>query len=171
MAAGTPPVRRTTFRYAHGVVRVDIEPAFGVDALYAPRRTVLDRILVDAAVKAGSAGEVRRGHRRVPGPARIRLRSRRTVSVGRRVRGDCPFVVGADGMRSTVASLLEAPVERVGRSVSATTYGYWTGLQTDGYEWNFVPRAASGAILTNHGQACVFAAPSPTASAGAGWMP
>jgi hypothetical protein len=58
-------------------------------------------------------------------------------------------------------ALVEAPVERVGGSVSATTYGYWTGLQTDGYEWNFVPRAASGAIPTNQGQACVFASSKP----------
>src|SRR5690349_21891613 len=44
IAAGTPPVRLTTFRYARDVVPVEIEPAYGVDALYAPRRTVLDRI-------------------------------------------------------------------------------------------------------------------------------
>ena len=37
-------------RYADAVVPVTIKPAHGVDALYAPRRTVLDPILVDAAV-------------------------------------------------------------------------------------------------------------------------
>ena len=41
------------------------------------------------------------------------------------------------------------------------TYGYWSGLQTDGYEWNFRPGAASGLIPTNDGQACVFASASP----------
>ena len=162
VAAGTPPVRRTSFRYAQGVVGVDIEPAFGVDALYAPRRTVLDRILVDAAVKAGA--RVRFGAA-VTDVCRDPHGSVCGV-VGRYRSGDAfeetaRFVVGADGMRSTVASLVEAPVERVGRSVSATTYGYWSGLPTDGYEWNFVPRAASGAIPTNHGQACVFASSTP----------
>src|SRR6476620_7492963 len=42
VAAGTPPVRRTTFTYAGDVVTVPIKPAYGVDDLYAPRRTVLD---------------------------------------------------------------------------------------------------------------------------------
>ena len=41
-AAGTPPVRRTTFHLTGGPTVVDIRPQHGIDALYAPRRTVLD---------------------------------------------------------------------------------------------------------------------------------
>src|SRR6478672_1408841 len=52
--AGTPPVRRTTFRYAGEELVIPIKASHGVDALYAPRRTVLDRLLVDAAVEAGA---------------------------------------------------------------------------------------------------------------------
>jgi 2-polyprenyl-6-methoxyphenol hydroxylase-like FAD-dependent oxidoreductase len=55
IAAGTPPVRRTTFRYADDVVPINLKSSYGVDALYAPRRTVLDPILVDAAASAGTA--------------------------------------------------------------------------------------------------------------------
>src|SRR5215469_18341552 len=54
IAEGTPPVRRATFRYADAVVPVIIKPSHGVDALYAPRRTVLDPILVDAAFASGA---------------------------------------------------------------------------------------------------------------------
>ena len=55
VAAGTPPISRTVFHYADGEqVQVSIRPSPGVDALYAPRRTVLDRILVDAAEEAGA---------------------------------------------------------------------------------------------------------------------
>src|ERR687897_1284149 len=54
IAAGTPPVRRTTFRYADAVVPITVKSSFGVDALYAPRRTVLDPVLVDAALAAGA---------------------------------------------------------------------------------------------------------------------
>jgi 2-polyprenyl-6-methoxyphenol hydroxylase-like FAD-dependent oxidoreductase len=54
VAAGTPPVRRTSFSYSDRETTIDIEPRFGVDALYAPRRTVLDRVLVDAARAAGA---------------------------------------------------------------------------------------------------------------------
>jgi 2-polyprenyl-6-methoxyphenol hydroxylase-like FAD-dependent oxidoreductase len=49
IAAGTPAVRKTTFVYADETIPLPIKPSHGVDALYAPRRTVLDPILVDAA--------------------------------------------------------------------------------------------------------------------------
>jgi flavin-dependent dehydrogenase len=52
--AGTPPVKVTTFHVGAETVRVPIKPKFGVDALYAPRRTVLDRALVDAARESGA---------------------------------------------------------------------------------------------------------------------
>jgi 2-polyprenyl-6-methoxyphenol hydroxylase-like FAD-dependent oxidoreductase len=42
VAAGTPAVRRATFAYADERVTIPIKPSPGVDALYAPRRTVLD---------------------------------------------------------------------------------------------------------------------------------
>ena len=39
---GTPAVRETTFHYGDEAVTVAIRPANGVEALYAPRRTLLD---------------------------------------------------------------------------------------------------------------------------------
>ena len=54
IAAGTPPIRRTTFHHPDAVFPIEIKPVHGVDALYAPRRTVLDPILVDAATSAGA---------------------------------------------------------------------------------------------------------------------
>jgi len=38
VAAGTPPVHSTTFSYSEQDITVPIEPRFGVNALYAPRR-------------------------------------------------------------------------------------------------------------------------------------
>ncbi len=162
IAAGTPPVRRTTFRYANTVVPIPIKSSHGVDALYAPRRTVLDPILVDAAVAAGV--DVRFGI--VVTDVERTSRGAVTGIVGR-TRDGQPFrarariVVGADGIRSTIAERVGAPVERIGTSAAAVTYGYWSGLATDGYEWNFRPDAASGVIPTNDGQVCVFASASP----------
>jgi hypothetical protein len=54
IAAGTPAVRLTTFHLPGAVSTVEIKPKHGVDGLYAPRRTVLDVILVDAARRAGA---------------------------------------------------------------------------------------------------------------------
>src|SRR6188472_160967 len=54
IAAGTTPVRQATFFYGDESVSVPIAPREGIDALYAPRRHVLDRLLVDAARAAGA---------------------------------------------------------------------------------------------------------------------
>src|SRR5215218_1957877 len=42
VAAGTPPVLNTTFIYSDQEITIPIEPKFGVTALYAPRRALLD---------------------------------------------------------------------------------------------------------------------------------
>ena len=47
-------VQSTSFHYGDEVVEVQIKPQNGVDGLYAPRRTVIDRLLVDAARGAGA---------------------------------------------------------------------------------------------------------------------
>src|SRR5438445_616320 len=54
VAAGTPAIRRTVFHYGDAATTVALKPFGGVDALYAPRRTVLDPLLVDAARDAGA---------------------------------------------------------------------------------------------------------------------
>ena len=54
IAAGTPPVRQATFFYGDESVSVAVKPRDGVDALYAPRRDIFDRLLVDAASAAGA---------------------------------------------------------------------------------------------------------------------
>ena len=65
-AAGTPAIRSTTFHYGSEATRVAIKPEHGVECLFAPRRTVLDRLLVDA-VRVGRPGQRRlaEGRRRV----------------------------------------------------------------------------------------------------------
>jgi len=161
IAAGTPPVRRTTFVYADEVVPIDIKPAHGVDALYAPRRTVLDPILAAAAADAGAevhyettiTGVVRDGRGRVAGVE--------GTAHGRPVQHLGRWVVGADGVRSVVARAVGAPIERRGTNAAALVYGYWSDLAVDGYVWIFRPDACAGAIPTNHGQTCVFALASP----------
>lgn len=156
VAAGTPPVRRTTFHYAGDVVAVDIAAKHGAEALYAPRRTVLDRLLADAAMDAGA--DVRHGWR-VQAPLTDQHGRVVGVSVvdpdGRESRVTASTVVGADGRHSTIARVVGAAVERVGRATTATLYGHWPGLAVDGYRWMYDERLSAGAIPTNGG-ACVF---------------
>ena len=58
--AGTPPVRSTTFHLADAVTTIPVKPKHGVEALYAPRRRVLDAILADAARERRRGRAVRR---------------------------------------------------------------------------------------------------------------
>jgi flavin-dependent dehydrogenase len=160
--AGTPAVRRTRFRYAHGEsVDVEIRPTPGVPALYAPRRHLLDRLLVDAAAEAGAevlhhhavtsvlhAGDRVAGVRALDPQGRERLLR-------------APVTVGADGFRSTVAAATSAPVCRRGRASGAVLYRYVAGLETVGYEWTYGDGAAAGLIPTNDGETCVFVGTSP----------
>ena len=55
VAAATPPIRRTASTTPRARrVEVALRPSAGVQALYAPRRYLLDRLLVDAAAAAGA---------------------------------------------------------------------------------------------------------------------
>ena len=158
IAAGTPAVRRTRFDYDTDSVTVPIKPSPGVDALYAPRRTVLDRLLVDAALAAGA--EVRFG---VGVTGLLRNGSGRVIGVCGRNRDGSPvtvhagLTVGADGVRSTIAAQAGAATLRTGRGASAITYGYWSELPVVGYEWFYRPGYSAGFIPTNKGEVCVFA--------------
>jgi flavin-dependent dehydrogenase len=161
IAMGTPAVKRTTFHYGDQNIGISIKPSHGVDALYAPRRTLLDPILVRAAADAGvdvhhrtSVTDLNVRDGRVVG-VRARTPDRRSVDLG------ASLVIGADGIRSTVADLVGAPYSRVGAHISAATYAYWSDLETNGYEWIFRPDACCGVIPTNNGKACVFASASP----------
>jgi 2-polyprenyl-6-methoxyphenol hydroxylase-like FAD-dependent oxidoreductase len=162
VAAGTPAIRYTTFHYVDTSITVAIKPSHGVDALYAPRRTVLDPMLVDAAARAGA--DIRYGMRVTD---LRRDRDGRVTGVewrdgsGDRFGVDAGIVIGADGIRSTVAERVGAPVEHRGTAAMAVVYGYWAGLETDGYEWAYRPGYAAGFIPTNDGLTCVFAASTP----------
>lgn len=163
VAAGTPPVGRTLFHYADGdTVQVSIRRSPGVDALYAPRRHLLDRILVDAAAAAGVdvhhevgvTGLLTESDGRVAG-----VRARRRDGTALTVRSR--FTVGADGIRSVVAEQAGARVERQASAGAAVLYRYQRDLDADGYEWAWGAGSAAGMIPTNEGLTCVFVSTTP----------
>jgi menaquinone-9 beta-reductase len=162
-ASGAPPIREVAFHYPDETVSVRIRPSDGVDALYAPRRSRLDRILVDAAREAGA--EVRFG---VIVDELQKDDSGRVIGiVGRDELGDSfsprgGIVIGADGIRSVVALAAEAPVTRRASVDGAVVYGYFRGVEAVGYEWAYGPRVAAGLIPTNDGEVCVFVGGPPS---------
>ena len=54
VASGTPAIHATRFSYGDDDQTVEIRPGDGISALRAPRRTVLDALLLDSARAAGA---------------------------------------------------------------------------------------------------------------------
>jgi 2-polyprenyl-6-methoxyphenol hydroxylase-like FAD-dependent oxidoreductase len=163
VATGAPPVRQTTIHYGDDPVTVDIKARHGIDAFYAPKRTVLDPAIVDAARRAGAdmrfgwtaTGLLRTHAGRVAG---IEARA----ADGRLTTFTAPITIGADGVRSFVARNVDAPVLWQGAHASALVYAYFAGLDADGYEWRYRPGAGAAVIPTNDGERNVSAImPSP----------
>jgi flavin-dependent dehydrogenase len=156
IVAVTPAVRFTRFAYDSQDVTIAIEPRNGVDALYAPRRVLLDRVLVDAATKSGAEFQFRSkatALKRDSG-GRIRGIAVHTPEGPLEIRAD--RVIGADGLHSSVAHWVGAPEILTGRHATAVLYSYWQGVRSVGYEWHYAAHASVGAIPTNDGAHCVF---------------
>jgi 2-polyprenyl-6-methoxyphenol hydroxylase-like FAD-dependent oxidoreductase len=159
VASGTPAVRSTAFHYGEDVLEVEVRPHHGVEALYAPRRTLLDSALVDAARRAGAevrhgctlTGLVRCPDGRVCGAVILDSDGKSRVVT-------TELVVGADGIGSAVARLTGARVLWEGRHASAVVYGHRSGIEATGYSWYYKEGVSAGVIPTNGGAHCVFAA-------------
>jgi flavin-dependent dehydrogenase len=155
---GTPPIRRTTFHYGEETQAVDIKPRDGVDALYAPRRTVLDPILVEAARGAGA--DVRHGCRitsllrndagHVDGVSFVDAESEGEC------RANAVVTIGADGVRSIVAREAGAATYWSRPEATAMVYGYFQDPGVDGYHWFYESNATAGIIPTNDDQVCTW---------------
>lgn len=128
---GCPPIH--TFAFDFGSVTISGTPGTkAAPVAYCPRRTVLDKLLVDAAAEAGA--EVREGfaveevlmeHGRVVG---IRGRSQGGDMVTERAK----VVVGADGWHSLVAEAVQPERYNEKPPLLAAYYSYWSGLPMDG---------------------------------------
>ena len=138
LATGCPPIDTFTFDFGPIVLSGSPRPADGHGVCIAPRRTVLDTLLVDAARQAGA--EVREGYRL----------DRVVVEDGRAtgIRGDnddgspgdatAKVVIGADGWNSAVARAVGAkeyrrrPVLALGLATETTKAPVAAGAESAG---------------------------------------
>lgn len=161
-ASGCPPVTNIVLdlcfeRYGHFTLTGFPYPDDdGFAAIYAPKRTVLDKILVDAAAAAGvlvregfSVREVLTEGGRVVG---IRGCGASGITVTERAR----IVVGADGLRSIVAETVDAPQYHVVPPKAFGYYTYWDDVELKGLEFFTRPGSTVIAFPTNDRQAAVF---------------
>jgi 2-polyprenyl-6-methoxyphenol hydroxylase-like FAD-dependent oxidoreductase len=148
-ATDCPPI--DTYAFDFGPFTISGSP--GTDkapVAYGPRRTLLDKLLVDAASAAGA--EVREGFTvdeivvedgRVSG-VRGHGRDGRTVSEHARV------VIGADGRHSYVARAVEPEQYNDKPQLLCGYYTYWSGLPMDGRFENYIRPERAFAAWPTH---------------------
>ena len=130
-ATGCPPI--DTYAFDFGPFTLSGSPGTAdAPVAYCARRTVLDKLLVDAAAEAGA--EVREGftveevmveHGVVVG---IKGHSKGRDSLRERAR----LVIGADGRHSLVAQAVEPEQYNEKPPLLAAYYTYWSGLPMNG---------------------------------------
>lgn len=106
----------------------------GVAWGYGPRRSTLDKILVDAAVEAGA--EVRQGFNVdeyiVEDGAIAGIRGH--AGDGRRLEERATITVGADGRNSRLAQTVKAPVYEEEPALTGYYFSYWQDVAAEPFE-------------------------------------
>jgi 2-polyprenyl-6-methoxyphenol hydroxylase-like FAD-dependent oxidoreductase len=157
VATGCPPI--DTYAFDFGPFTIEGSPASPDSSVsYAPRRTVLDKLLVDAASEAGA--EVREGFTveelifdgdNVTG---IRGHGRGGQIVTEHAR----IVVGADGLHSKVAQAVHPAQYNEKPPLLAAYYTYWSGFPMNGrFEVYVRPYCSFAAWPTNDDLTLVIA--------------
>jgi 2-polyprenyl-6-methoxyphenol hydroxylase-like FAD-dependent oxidoreductase len=150
-ATGCPPIETYSLDFGPFTIAGTPRPRDGISAAYAPRRTLLDKILVDAAGRAGaevrerfSVDEFVVEHGAVVG---IRGRGEDGKPVLERAR----VVIGADGRNSHLAKAVGADDYNEKPRLQWSYYTYWSGLPVDGFEIFVRPDRGWAAAATNDG--------------------
>jgi flavin-dependent dehydrogenase len=132
--SGCPPVETYTFDFGPVAVSGSPQPVDGIARGYCPRRTVLDDLLAQAAVRAGAelreafaVDEILFDDDRVIG---IRGHTRTGISVTEHAR----VVIGADGRHSVLAKAVQPEAYNERRSHLAMYYAYWSNLHSGGFD-------------------------------------
>jgi flavin-dependent dehydrogenase len=131
VATGCPPI--DTYMFDLGPIALTGHPGTPDEPVsYGPRRTVLDKLLVDAATKAGA--EVREAFT----VEEIVFDNGRVTGVrghdrgGKTVTETAKVVIGADGRNSVVARDAKPEQYNEKPPLLAAYYSYWSGLPMNG---------------------------------------
>ncbi len=156
IASNCPPIRQGSFNLGPFTLTGMAPPVDGIAETYCPRRKVLDKILVDAAVAAGAelresftVQEVLMDGQHVTG-----IRGR--TPDGSSVREQARIVIGADGLHSLVARTVQAPTYNEKPTFTCAYYSYWSGVPMQGVELYPRDHRIIIAFPTNDDQVVVF---------------
>ena len=157
VATGSPPIDKYAFDFGP----FTISGAPGTDetpAAYAPRRTVLDKLLVDAASEAGA--EVRERFT----VESLVVEDGRVVGIrghgkgGKTVTELARVVIGADGRYSLVADAVGAQEYNEKPQLQVSYYSYWSDFPMHGrFETALRPGLAYAAWPTNDDRTLIIA--------------
>ena len=126
VASGCPPI--DTYSFDFGPFTLEGSPGTKDAAVaYCPRRTVLDKLLRDAAAEAGA--EVREGF----GVDNVLIEDGRVIGIrSGGVAEHARLVIGADGRNSVVAETVGASRYDERAPLLAIYFAYWSGLPMRG---------------------------------------
>lgn len=157
VASGCPPI--DTYAFDFGPFTIAGSPGTAEHPVaYAPLRTVLDSLLVEAAAEAGA--EVREGFT----VTEVVIADGRVTGIrghggnGSTVTEHARVVIGADGLNSLVARVLQPERYHEKPRLEGSYYAYWSGLPIDGcFEGYIRPNRLFGAWPTNDDLTVVIA--------------
>jgi flavin-dependent dehydrogenase len=133
-ASNCPPTKQIKFDVGPFALVGSPTPADGNDEAFAPRRRVLDKILVDAAVDAGAELRERFTVEELTTDGGSITGIRGRDANGSTVTEHARIVIGADGARSMVAEAVNAPIYFDRGMLTCNYYSYWSGVQHEGVE-------------------------------------
>jgi flavin-dependent dehydrogenase len=154
-ASNCPPISPFNIDLGPFTLTGSPPPAEGIAEAYSPRRIVLDKILVDAAMEAGV--ELRQGF----SLQELVRDGERIIGVRGGTRGgsttveEARLVIGADGLHSMVARTVQAPEYNTKPPLQGTYFTYWSGVPLDGLELYLRDYRAVYSWLTNDGLALI----------------
>jgi flavin-dependent dehydrogenase len=155
LATGCPPIRGRHVQVGELVLSLPTPPHGSLPPL-APRRAVLDALLVDAAREAGATVWEGTGLRAVIQVDRSVAGARIVGPDGRDRELAAELVIGADGRNSRVARLAGAARYGLIETASIAYYAYWNGFPTDQVEVYLQPGRMVGLFPTHHDQTLIF---------------
>ena len=147
-ATGCPPIH--TYAFDFGPFTLAGAGTTDAPVAYCPRRTILDKLLVDAAAQSGV--EVREGFT----VDEILFEDGRVVGIkgpskhGGSIIERAQIVVGADGRRSLVAEAVRPEHYDEKPPLLAAYYTYWSGLPMDGRFETYIRDKRGFAVAPTH---------------------
>jgi len=134
ITSGCPVITQVLSDFGDTPVIAKPFPYEGISDVFAPRRIVLDKILINAAVNSGA--EFRENFSVVD----LIREGDRVVGIHGKEKNGNPvdirggIVIGADGKNSLVARIMQAPTYRDRPAFLSCFYSFWAGVPAKGIE-------------------------------------